>query len=822
MIPFNQKFKSFLTLFGIILLAFFISSQQRNSQVSPPTKKDEKLGPKVSATLIMASSGKSIAEMKEAGYSITPEGHLDVFILGEITRSELESKGVIVRSELSNLFTAYVPILSVDDVTNLDDVKSIIGASQMEAATNKSVPATGVHLLRNPGPDFEGMNGEGVLVAIIDSGIDYDHGDFKNQDGTSRIVSIWDQDDPQGPSPSTSSYGTVWSMADINGGLIPHEDNTSHGTHVAGVAAGNGSCTDNGIPAYTYVGMAPKSDILVVKTDFNSTTTIIDGIVYAFHIADSLNVPAVVNLSLGYRFGPHDGTSVFEQAIDMLADTSKLICVAAQNWRGLPYHAEAFADSMSNNIITFDVSSSALDGRIFIDGYYDISENMNVFLTTPSGVEIGPVILGSENAPYPGIDYGSGQVYIFHDTLNSYSVTHPEVYIEIQNTVANQSDGEWMISFVPITIDTFGGEIDFWLGSSRANAGFVIGNQPDEEMISEPGNAFEVITVGAYSTKEFWQSCTSDSLTFPGFVSPEGTIAYFSNPGPTRDNRIKPDITAGGIVIVSSLSSDVIIDCNVDTIVANDYKHVAAYGTSFATPHVTGFCALLLQENPMLNSSQAKQIITEHALVDTFTGTVPNNDWGAGKLYYESSPLAIDLVSLDIYCNKDSVILNWNSNMGETNIAGFDIEGSNNGVDFEFIKFAPGKNQLSSINKYSENFISDFKYFRLKQIEIDHSYSFSSIVYLDQNECIIGPELILVTNFDERLNYLKCVSECNIKVPIEISIYSINGTRLLQYSESLDNVNEKINSILNENPFGLYILNVTIDQFNKPFKIINF
>ena len=163
---------------------------------------------------------------------------------------------------------------------------------------------------------FAGNAGTNIILGEVDTGIDWTSSDFKNPDGTTRILNIWDQNVPGTP-PASFSYGTEWTAAQINAGTCTHHDIYGHGTHVMGTAAGNGSATGNGQPAFQFMGMAPRADIIVVATDF-TTASILDGVNYIFQKAAAAGKNAVVNLSLGTQYGAHDGSEVFDTAIDAM------------------------------------------------------------------------------------------------------------------------------------------------------------------------------------------------------------------------------------------------------------------------------------------------------------------------------------------------------------------------------------------------------------------------------------------------------------------------------------------------------------------------
>jgi hypothetical protein len=179
---------------------------------------------------------------------------------------------------------------------------------------------------------------------------------------------------------------------------------------------------------------------------------------------------------------------------------------------------------------------------------------------------------------------------------------------------------------------SIGGRYDGW---ATDHTHFTSSNADSEVTVGSPGSAKKLITVGAYVTRDHWQSETGDFFSFPE-ENPIGQIASFSSYGPTRDGRLKPDLTAPGVAIVSSLAETARPMLSKDYITL-DRKHSIARGTSFSAPHVTGAIALLLQQEPRLTISQIKERLVKLAKQDSFTGPTPNPVWGAGKLWISTS-----------------------------------------------------------------------------------------------------------------------------------------------------------------------------------------
>jgi hypothetical protein len=387
--------------------------------------------------------------------------------------------------------------------------------------------------------------------------------------------------------------------------------------------------------------MAPRADLVMVKTNLTNSG-ILDGVRYIFDLATARGQNAVVNLSIGSHFGPHDGTSDLESGLTTLSGPGRIVVKSAGNDRGSARHAEVKAAG-SGTSATLSVSGSALGRALQIDGYYNTTENVRVRITTPGGTVIGPISRGSRNATFPGTSTTNGTVYVENGISRTIAGDY-EVYVEIAASASNQNlDGTWTITFIPVTLGAAQGEVDLWrfYSSSGLTANFVSGNQPAEELISEPGNASGVVTTAGYVTKQSWTSCNGQSVSFS--TTPVGSIGWFSSPGPTRDGRQKPDITAPGAAIVSATSFDLARTCGSSSPLANDgMNHLAMAGTSMAAPHAAGAVALLLQAFGPLSPTLVKSYLTTNAVRDGSTGATWNKDWGNGKLRLLPSLLPVD------------------------------------------------------------------------------------------------------------------------------------------------------------------------------------
>lgn len=592
-----------------------------------------KLDPRARIALSEVQSGASASKMVERRQAVNAAGDLDVFIEGSVSRVELELAGATVRTAVPGIYTAFIPVTAIDAVASLPGVLSIRGSAPVELENDMSVPTTNATPQRGAGPNFTGLNGQNVLVGDVDSGIDYGHGDFQDALGNSRLVSLWDQT-VAGTNPLGFAYGNECTNAQLTGGICSQIDAASgggHGSHVMGTAAGDGSMSTT---PYLYAGMAPRADLCMVKTNFQ-TTGILDGVNYIFGRATALGKNAVVNLSLGSHYGPHDGNSPFEAGLTALTGPGRVIVKSAGNERSGTNirHAATNAAGAGTNV-TMLVSGSAAGRVIGIDGYYESSEVINVMVTTPGGTVIGPLLLGGINAGYPGAATPNGTVYV-ENGASLTSTGAREVYIEIAATGAT-SNGTWTIRFIPVSLGATSGRVDLWryFSSPSFVGNWVIGAANNQMLVSEPGNAVGLITTAAWTSRQNWIACTGTLSTFTGTPAP-GPLATFSSMGPTRDGRQKPDIAAPGIAIVSARSLDYTSNCPVSgpsALVNDGPNHVANAGTSMAAPHTSGAVALLMQKFGAITPAFAKAYFTANAVVDANTGAVPNYDWGSGKL----------------------------------------------------------------------------------------------------------------------------------------------------------------------------------------------
>ncbi len=514
----------------------------------------------------------------------------------------LGSTGSILGMELTA--AELVQLVAASDVVYIEP------AWKARPHLDVSVPAIGAAQVHHGAGT---VRGEGVIVGAVDTGIDYAHLDFRNdRDGdgfeeSSRILAIWDQ--------TFGAFGVRYSQEEIEAdlaagygadeGTVRQADRDGHGTHVMGIAAGDGSSSAAG-----FVGVAPEASIVMVKTTFY-TTDILEGVDYVFDLADAHGMPAVVNLSLGGHEGPHDGTSLFEQGLDELlqAASGRAITVSAGNEGDRAIHAAA---TLAGGSVEYAIDPD--DTQVELSLWYPGASRFTVTIEPPGESAI-VVPWGTETGV---ITTGAGAVRVD----NAWAGPNPnngdnEVYLRMYGL---SGFADWTIR---ITDASGGGRFDMWVTSGTAT----LAGGDASLTIDEPGNADRVITVGAYVTKATWPS----EAGFQDYTSQYtvGTLAEFSSHGPTRDGRTKPEVAAPGAWICAALSEDA---DSISSFAHPDGVHVVELGTSMAAPHAAGTIALMLAANPGLTTAEIRDILTSTAVQDAQTGFVPNVSWGWGKL----------------------------------------------------------------------------------------------------------------------------------------------------------------------------------------------
>jgi subtilisin family serine protease len=541
-----------------------------------------------------------------------------------------------------NIKTAFVKIKNLPELENYSCLKYADVGEKIKLEVNNARTVTNTNALHAGTGLSQSYTGNGVVIGIIDGGFDYTHSNFKDINGTLRISRVWERSNTSGNPPSTLgfNYGSefVGSTAILS---KQYDMNTiSHGTHVAGIATGTG--TGN---LALLKGMAPNSEIVLVSGVENGY---IDAVNYIKNYANSINKPVVINMSFGEGLGPHDGTTLQEIAINSLSSNPGFVLVAAAGNDGesQKHVRTVFNGSQTKNIVTnkniFENNeNSTIDiwgANQGVNSAFQIT--IGVYNHTTQQYDSNPLqftVNGNLQFQNPYILTDTDPTNSDTWTISLFSEINPQnnrPTIRISTTSTNNDDDDYL----KIAIQSTDNIINSWCNNcffkNLENASFVEGD--DFYTIFSPGNASGVIAVGSFNVSEV------ENQTI-------GELSNFSSKGPRADLSIKPDITAPGNRIVSSLNS---FDTTYQTGGSNfndvtntfaTHSYGKMEGTSMAAPVVTGIIALWLQANPTLTIANIKTILANTSITDTpvtapfnFYGTqsntVPNIKWGAGKI----------------------------------------------------------------------------------------------------------------------------------------------------------------------------------------------
>lgn len=484
----------------------------------------------------------------------------------------------------------------------------------MRSELDLSVPEIKADIVHTGPP---GRRGSGVIVGIVDSGIDFTHENFRKSDGSSRILLLWDQGlTPQGSetSPQPFGYGVEYSKASIDAALkttnafskIRHHDIAPmHGTHVAGIAAGDGSAPGLDKPAFSFVGVAPEADLIVVanrsgaSVGIGTSSNTLDAVNYIFERAAAMSRPAVVNMSLGDNLGPHDGTSLLERGLDnLLGQPGRAFVKSAGNAGASDIHASGAVATGASVAVAFN-SPIDNDTPDQIDLWYNGADEFLVSLVNPSGDSTGQVSVGvAQSFALPA----GNSVRIDH-RANDRQNGDKRIFMTLTGgELATIASGRWEIRLSGVNCPG-GGRFDAWIQRGDVVPRFLPPHVNNTVTISTPGTAKKIVTAASYVTRG----------------SGVGSLSSFSSRGPTRDGRASPTIAAPGQAIISANGH-----------ASTPYQSMS--GTSMATPHVTGAIALMLQKNRDLTQDEIIHCLTRTARGDGQTGGLPNTAWGAGKM----------------------------------------------------------------------------------------------------------------------------------------------------------------------------------------------
>ncbi|HHH30431.1 MAG TPA: serine protease [Polyangiaceae bacterium] len=529
-----------------------------------------------------------------------------------------------------------------------------------------------------------GLDGTGVVVGIVDTGIDAAHLDFRNEDNSTRVAWLIQRQEPVGLFPELEdAYGctdpnqspcAIFDASAINAQLTLTPDGAprdfdGHGTHVTSIAAGNGGSflVDNP----KYAGVAPKATIIVSAPSAGSgfaDPDIINSARFIYERAEAMGMPAVVNVSLGSDFGPHDGTSLLEQGLAALVGDSfpgRVMTVAAGN-SGTIYNLED-SDTpfgihtevhVSPNAVTRvpiqqPGAPATVDGSGFVWVNFRPGDDVSVGLEGPDGSWISLTSPGDDRGHDWSFDGFEGSAGIVNNVVDDRTQLTEET-----NGAIVFWEGTWPgDSTFNITLKGHG-DAQLWVtglggaGQGSGSLGLVFQKALKAGTISVPASHPELIAVGCTLNRASWRplGTTTTQLEIASFGGVEppvlDSMCYFSASGPTPEGIMKPDLVAPGAFVAGAMSRDVdprFTDASIFRAPGCpdpsmpcylvDERHAITSGTSMSAPFVAGAAALLLQQDPTLTQAGVLEILQAGA--KRLEGLVPYE--------YQQGPGALSL-----------------------------------------------------------------------------------------------------------------------------------------------------------------------------------
>ena len=568
------------------------------------------------------------------------------------SEDNMESVGALIGGKSGSILSVKWPIHQIDLLWSIQGVDVVQLAQKINPTLTKARYDTrvdSVHAGIGLSSPFTGKN---VLIGITDWGFDYSSPMFYDTLlQTTRILSAWDQFKTSGPHPSGFGYGTEYNNATD---LIAAGADTAniysyatHGTHVAGIAGGSGAGTE-------YRGMAFEAEYLMA-TFLVDEGAVLDAWQWMYDKSQEENKRLVINMSWGlYHTGALDGTSLLSQALDNYSEQGVVFATSAGNNGDVNFHLkyDYATDTLKTRVNFYNGAAANLWGQS-IHAWGEPGQPFEVKLNI---LNTSSQLLSSTQ--WYGTAYtntyidtflivGSDSVFYNLSMDDAYpSNNRPQMRLRIKKqpatyrVVMESTSNTGTVHYWNVT--ELSSDVGNWgMSFSSLGAGYTVGDA--EYSIGAPACTETAITVAAHA---------SEYLAISGTVV-GGSRAGFSSIGPLMTGEIKPDISAPGSSVASSISS--YTDNSFTTLTTVDfngrtYPFSKFSGTSMSSPAVAGIAALMLEANPNLSPMQVKQIIMQTARLDSKTGAIgPEGDteWGAGKINaYRAIKKAISTVGV--------------------------------------------------------------------------------------------------------------------------------------------------------------------------------
>ncbi|WP_083855836.1 S8 family serine peptidase [Barnesiella intestinihominis] len=518
--------------------------------------------------------------------------------------------GVAFNVVTGNLATAVIPMSALVDFAEDPDVENVDAGNSVKAMTDLAREYSHVDALHVGLPDFpRSFTGKGVLIGVIDTGFDFMHPAFRDAEGNSRIIHVWDQSGRNGNA-SSMGYGVVFDTPELIRSAAHDVSRDTHGTHVAAIAASS---------ADVYKGMAPESDIVVVATD-KSESGIIDALAYLLDYAEKEKKPMAINLSMGTVIGFKDGTDPIASMIDELLDKSGKKCLMAI--------AAGNEGHRNSTIVTEATGQGEVINTSFTPPSH-MRENIFIGCSTTSAFQVTLSLVGSD-----GVAFETSISSDVSESVSHENITGEKDYSLV--TLSPMKDADGLQRGVSINLYAPLKDGQKWKLSVTGAAGKYIAccdygeldNGSNASTMAATACGQIPISVGAYVSRDKFTNLQGTERSSDWTV---GERYPLSGMGPAFDGRDKPDVLAPGAHIISAINNyaasynvnrEDLAYTEVDALIPGRTNYWGAMcGTSMATPVVTGIMALWLQANPRLDFDHVRKLIgSPGSHIDAKTG----------------------------------------------------------------------------------------------------------------------------------------------------------------------------------------------------------